>query len=260
MPGEQDFWRDCLYRRPVWLSPGDESTPFPPADTAMLEPNGLLAIGGSLSPKRLEQAYRGGIFPWFSEGQEILWWSPDPRAVLFPAEIHISRSLRKRVRNGGFEVAFDLAFEQVIRACAETRQGQAGTWITEEMIEAYCALHNRGLAHSVEVYRDGRLVGGLYGVAMGAAFFGESMFSRMPNASKVALVWLAAQLRSWDYSLIDCQVPSAHLYGLGACTIPRRDFLRLLQAALTQPGKQQDIWRFEPELDPLGMSLSASTL
>lgn len=257
MPEERDLWRDNLYYRPVLLHPQDETTPFPPADTALRDPNGLLAIGGSLSPTRLEKAYRGGIFPWFSEGQEILWWSPDPRAIIAPDAVRISRSLRKRIRNGGFELRLDTAFEQVMRACAQDRPGQSGTWITAAMIEAYCALHKKGLAHSIEVYRAGNLVGGLYGVSLGAAFFGESMFSRESDASKVALVWLAAQLQRWDYSFIDCQIPSPHLESLGAQTIARSQFLSLLRAALSRPSRQNQ-WSFEPDIDPLAPSALAT--
>ncbi len=242
---------------PVWLPPDDETAPFPPADSALEHPNGLLAIGGSLSPERLERAYCGGIFPWFSEGQEILWWSPDPRGVLFPTEFRMARSLRKRIRNAGFEVVFDRAFEDVMRACAEPRAGQPGTWITADMIRAYTALHERGLAHSVEVYRDGRLVGGLYGVAIGGAFFGESMFSRESDASKVALAWLAGQLHRWGYALIDCQLPSEHLARLGARSIPRAAFLDLLQVALERAGKPGP-WRFDPDYTPLTGPLEPS--
>lgn len=245
--------------RPVWLPPDDEAIPFPPADSALEYPNGLLAVGGSLSPERLERAYRSGIFPWFSEGQEILWWSPDPRAVLFPAELHMTRSLRKRIRNAGFEVALDLAFEEVMRACAEPRADQAGTWITAEMIRAYTALHARGLAHSVEVYRGGRLVGGLYGVAIGGAFFGESMFSRESDASKVALAWLAGQLRRWGYALIDCQLPSAHLARLGVRSLPRPVFLDLLRQALKREGKPAP-WSFDPGYTPLAAPLELPRL
>lgn len=247
-----------MFYRPVLIHPDDESTPFPPAETALDEPNGLLAIGGSLSPWRLEEAYRNGIFPWYSEGQPILWWSPDPRAVMTPDAIRVSRSLRKRVRNGGFEVRLDTTFEEVMRACAAKRPGQSGTWITPEMIAAYCVLHERGLAHSVEVYRQDRLVGGLYGVALGAAFFGESMFSSESDASKVALVWLAAQLRRWGYQLLDCQIPSPHLESLGAIAIPRSEFLLRLREALEHPG-QQGRWRFDPDLDPLAPQAMGST-
>lgn len=244
----KDMHRNRALRWPLLLYPDDETTPFPPAALAMREPNGLLAIGGSLTPTRLEQAYRSGIFPWFSEGQEILWWSPDPRAVLFPEKIRLSRSLRKSLRNKDIEVIFDAAFTDVMRACAAPRVDQPGTWITQDMIAAYTELHALGRAHSVEVYQAGRLVGGLYGVAMGAIFFGESMFSRQRDASKIALAWLAAQLKLWGYRAIDCQLPSAHLLGLGAQTMPRRDFLTLLHAALAQPGKK-GAWRFDCGLD-----------
>jgi leucyl/phenylalanyl-tRNA--protein transferase len=244
----KDTHRTRPLQWPLLLHPDDETTPFPPASLAMREPNGLLAIGGSLTPARLKQAYRSGIFPWFSQGQEILWWSPDPRAVLFPEKIRISRSLRKSLRNNDLEVVFDRAFVDVMRACAAPRAGQPGTWITEDMIEAYATLHALGIAHSIEVYQAGRLVGGLYGVAMGTMFFGESMFSRQRDASKIALVWLSAQLRQWGYRAIDCQLPSAHLLGLGAQIMPRRDFLTLLNAALARPGKQ-GAWQPDSDLD-----------
>lgn len=233
---------------PLLLHPRDESTPFPPASMAMSDPNGLLAVGGSLSPDRLEQAYRAGIFPWFSEGQEILWWSPDPRAVLLPENIRISRSLRKTLRNSDFQVVFDRDFTETMHACAAPRASESGTWITDDMITAYSRLHELGLAHSVEVYQNDKLVGGLYGVALGAMFFGESMFSRQTDASKVALVWLAAQLRRWGYYAIDCQLPSAHLSGLGAETMPRQQFLSLLQSSLTCAGKQ-GAWQFDKNLE-----------
>lgn len=222
---------------PVWLPPDDETAPFPPADSALEHPNGLLAIGGSLSPERLERAYCGGIFPWFSEGQEILWWSPDPRGVLFPTEFRMARSLRKRIRNAGFEVVFDRAFEDVMRACAEPRAGQPGTWITADMIRAYTALHERGLAHSVEVYRDGRLVGGLYGVAIGGLFAGESMFHHARDASKVALVHLVALLvaDARPERLLDVQWSTPHLASLGVVEVPRASYLERLGAALDLP-------------------------
>jgi leucyl/phenylalanyl-tRNA--protein transferase len=241
----------------LWLEPDDDRTPFPPVERALRDPDGLLAVGGPLSPTRLQMAYRNGVFPWFSAGQPVLWWSPDPRAVLLPHEIRIGRSLRKRVRNAGFEVAFDRRFEDVMRACAAPRAGQPDTWITAAMIDAYVRLHEAGLAHSVEVYRSEQLVGGLYGVALGAAFFGESMFSRQPDASKVALVWLAVQLRRWQYRLIDCQMPSPHLARLGARLLPRRQFLGLLAKALESP-TQCGPWRFDTDLDPLGPVAAAS--
>lgn len=240
---------------PVFLHPDDETTPFPPAALAMREPNGLLAVGGSLTSARLEQAYRCGIFPWFSPGQEILWWSPDPRAVLFPEKLRLARSLRKTLRNQEFEVVFDKAFADVMLACAAPRDGEVGTWITTEMIAAYTRLHKLGMAHSVEVYQDSQLVGGLYGVALGRMFFGESMFSRQRDTSKVALTWLAAQLQRWGYRAIDCQLPSDHLLRLGAQTMPRKDFLALLHNSLEQAGRQ-GAWRFDPDL---GHALASTT-
>ncbi|MDP2805703.1 MAG: leucyl/phenylalanyl-tRNA--protein transferase [Gallionellaceae bacterium] len=203
--------------------------PFPPLQDALIEPNGLLAAGGDLSPSRLLDAYRQGIFPWFNEGDPVLWWSPDPRMVLFPNEFKLSNSLRKTIRQGEFEIRFDTAFEQVMRACAAPRDGQAGTWIIEDMIHAYCELHRQGYAHSVEVWMKGELVGGLYGMAVGKMFYGESMFSRQPNASKIALAHLAKQLERWGFGLIDCQMKTPHLTSLGAREIPRDEFIMLLQ-------------------------------
>lgn len=211
-----------------WLDPCLPQQPFPPLDTALTEPDGLLAAGGDLSPRRLVRAYRGGIFPWFEEGQPILWWSPDPRAVLTPESVKISRSLRKRLKREEYRVTFDTVFPAVMRACAAPRAGQRGTWITDEMVEAYCALHTEGIAHSVECWHGEDLVGGLYGVAIGRVFFGESMFSRRSDASKVALVGLAQQLEKWGFRLIDCQVSSPHLSSLGAVEIPRAEFVERL--------------------------------
>jgi len=204
-------------------------TPFPPLDKAIDEPNGLLAIGGDLTPTRLLNAYRQGVFPWYSSAQPILWWSPDPRLVLYPGRLHVSRSLRKSLRKP-FEVSLDRDFPGVIRACAAPRQDEddPGTWITSEMMAAYIRLHRLGHAHSVEVWLEGELVGGLYGVAIGAVFFGESMFSRRRDASKIALVHLTRQLADWGYRLIDCQVYSEHLVSLGAEEIPRKAFAHLL--------------------------------
>lgn len=198
---------------------------FPPVEEALAEPNGLLAVGGSLTPRRLLQAYRHGIFPWYSEGQPVLWWSPDPRMVLYPGDLRISRSLRKTLAATAFRVTFDHAFERVIRACAAARGDEAGTWITEEMVAAYCRLHQLGHAHSVEVWCGEELVGGLYGVAIGRVFFGESMFHRRRDASKIALVRLVEALRTAGVEVIDCQVASAHLASLGAVEIPRRKFI-----------------------------------
>ncbi len=217
----------------TWLQ--RDSLTFPPLAKAMREPNGLLAAGGDLSAERLVQAYRHGCFPWFSEGQPILWWSPDPRTVIFPDELHISRSLGKLLRQQRYTVTFDQDFEAVIQACAEPRAYADGTWITEGIQRAYLALHERGHAHSVEVWDDGNLVGGLYGLAMGRLFFGESMFSRADNASKFGFATLVGQLKAWGFVLIDCQMPNDHLHSLGARAIPRSDFAGYLRDYLDQP-------------------------
>lgn len=209
-----------------WLDP---HSPFPPAERALRDPNGLLAAGGELSSARLIDAYRKGIFPWFSEGEPVLWWSPDPRMVLVPREFKLSRSLGKRIKKHDFEIRVDSAFGHVMHACAEPRAEQRGTWISEPMITAYTALHVQGLAHSVETWRDGALVGGLYGVAIGRMFYGESMFTRETDASKLALAALTQQLARWDYGLIDCQMNTAHLASLGAREISRAAFLRELE-------------------------------
>ncbi|MDZ7584230.1 MAG: leucyl/phenylalanyl-tRNA--protein transferase [Thiobacillus sp.] len=250
-----------------------ESAPFfPPVETALREPNGLLAIGGDLSPARLLDAYRHGIFPWFNPCDPILWWSPDPRMVLVPGEVRVTRSLAKRLRNSGFEVRVDTAFAEVMRACAAPRppggrapargtpegspllcsdpsavsggiplagaaprEGETGTWISPAMVAAYRRLFDAGYAHSVETWHDGRLVGGLYGVAIGRMFYGESMFSREPDASKVALVRLARQLRQWDFGLIDCQMETPHLASLGARIMPRAMFTARLAELVKVP-------------------------
>jgi leucyl/phenylalanyl-tRNA--protein transferase len=209
-----------------WLGSGD---PFPEVERALAEPNGLLAAGADLSLPRLLEAYRNGIFPWFAQDQPILWWSPDPRMVLFPAELKVSRSLARTMRNTRFEVRADTAFDEVIEGCRQPRRGESGTWITEEMAEAYGALHRAGFAHSVETWLDGELVGGLYGVALGRAFFGESMFTRVSDASKVALVALARQLEHWGFGVIDCQMNTAYLASFGAREIPRAEFTRRLR-------------------------------
>lgn len=201
---------------------------FPPIEQALKEPNGLLAAGGDLSVPRLLKAYSRGIFPWFDDEQPILWWSPDPRAVLFPQNLHISRSLHKTLRSNRFRVTFDTNFDAVIRACSAPRRNSNGTWITEDIIDAYNAFHNRGFAHSVECWFGDTLVGGLYGVALGKLFFGESMFSRMTDASKVAFVHLVKQLEAWGFPLIDCQIMNPHLASLGATLMPRATFKRWL--------------------------------
>jgi leucyl/phenylalanyl-tRNA--protein transferase len=210
-------------------------TPFPPVEQALRQPNGLLAAGGNLTPERLLDAYRHGIFPWFNADDPILWWSPDPRMVLFPSEFKVSHSLRKTLRNQVFEVSTDTAFEQVMRACAAPRDGQSGTWIHDDMISAYTRLHRLGHAHSVETWKDGELVGGLYGVAIGRMFYGESMFSRSNDASKVALAQLAAQLHRWNFGMIDCQMNTPHLESLGAREISRTDFIQNLQKLIHYP-------------------------
>lgn len=211
-----------------WLDAEDLA--FPDLASALPSPNGLLAVGGDLRPERLLRAYQAGIFPWFEAGQPILWWSPDPRMVLFPAELHLSRSMQKFLRAHSWRISSDTAFEAVIAACAGARAGSDGTWITPAMAEAYGALHRAGHAHSVEVWEGEQLVGGLYGIAMGKVFFGESMFSRRSNASKLALADLAGKLLVAGYRLIDCQVANPHLASLGAREISRQEFGSLLPA------------------------------
>lgn len=217
---------------------------FPAVENALREPNGLLAAGGDLSPQRLLEAYRKGIFPWFNEGEPILWWSPDPRMVLFPNELKISHSLHKTLKKDHYQIRTDCSFSQVMRACAAPRKGQAGTWIHPEMVAAYTALHEMGLAHSVETWIDDVLVGGLYGVALGQVFFGESMFSLVPDASKVAFVHLVKQLQYWEFGLIDCQVKTSHLASLGAREISRREFSQRLDTLIIrlEPGGR---WNFD---------------
>jgi leucyl/phenylalanyl-tRNA--protein transferase len=205
--------------------------PFPPIEAALAEPNGLLAASDDLTPERLLDAYRRGIFPWYSSDQPVLWWSPDPRMVLFAEEFRVARSLRKRLKQQRLQIRADTAFRAVIEACATvSRRGQAGTWITPAIIDAYVSLHNTGNAHSVEAWRDGVLVGGLYGVAIGRMFFGESMFAREPDASKIALVHLIAMLRERGFPLVDCQQETTHLASFGARPIARRAFAERVAA------------------------------
>ena len=212
------------FRRPSCLTDSAPVDAFPDVDAALRDPNGLLAIGGDLGPERLLYGYRRGIFPWYSDEQPILWWSPDPRAVLFPGDLKISRSLRRRLARDEYRVSVDAAFASVVRGCAAPRENQEGTWITDEMVEAYVRLHALGHAHSYECWRGDELVGGLYGVEIGRVFFGESMFSRVSDASKVALVELCRR----DYALVDCQLPNQHLARLGAREISRREFVSML--------------------------------
>ena len=233
------------------LPPDSDPQHFPPVELA--SPEGLLAMGGDLCSERLLQAYRHGIFPWYSAGQPILWWSPDPRATLLPGNLKVSHSLHKLLRQQRFTVTLDTAFAEVIRACAAPRPrlpaSQQGTWILPDMQAAYSRLHEQGHAHSVEVWQNGMLVGGLYGVAQGKAFFGESMFSRTSNASKAGLVWLARQLQQWRFQLIDCQVSSPHLSSLGAVDLRRNEFMALLQQAVEAP-HPAGRWQFDEHFQP----------
>jgi leucyl/phenylalanyl-tRNA--protein transferase len=223
--------------RLAWLGAGD---PLPDPTNALSDPPGLLAAGLDLSPRRLREAYGRGIFPWYSVGQPVLWWSPDPRMVLFPREFRCSRSLRQTLRRAleraQWQLTLDRAFERVMRACAEPRADQDGTWITEEIVQAYVGLHRSGLAHSVEVWgANQQLLAGLYGVALGRVFFGESMFTRVRDGSKAALAVLIDQLRAWEFALIDCQQETQHLASLGARPIPRDQFLHILSQATPLP-------------------------
>ena len=212
----------------IQLDPYKPNEVFPPLNDALNEPEGLLAVGGCLSVKRLLNAYKNGIFPWYNQGQPILWWSPNPRLVVTAENLKVSRSLAKTIRQQRFEITLDQAFSDVIENCSATREETEGTWISLEMKQAYQQLHRYGAAHSVEAWKKGELVGGLYGVAIGQVFFGESMFHTQTNASKVAFVHLVQQLKKWDYQLIDCQVYSDHLASLGAYEIPRADFSQQL--------------------------------
>ncbi len=216
----------------------DPESPFPSTDRALDYPPGLLAAGGDLSPARLINAYRHGIFPWYSDNEPILWWSPAPRCVLYPADVHVSRRLRRRYNQGQFSLTADQAFAAVIKACAEPRQDQEGTWITAEMCAAYIRLFQLGIAHSVEVWLDNKLAGGIYGLALGQVFFGESMFSKYKDASKIALVALCQQLQQWNFSLLDCQISNSHLLSMGAEEISRTDFHQQLKYA-----SEPDHWR-----------------
>ena len=215
----------------TWISSADPPEVFPDVDRAFDVPDGLLAAGGDLSEARILYAYRHGIFPWFNQGQPILWWSPDPRCVLRPAGFHGSRRLLRTLRKSGFKISYNVDFDQVIGNCAAERPGQEGTWITADMLAAYRHLHASGWAHSVEVWSRGTLIGGLYGLAIGRVFFGESMFSTASNASKAAMLALCSVLKRHAFALLDCQVESPHLRGLGAELMPRQQFVNLLAEA-----------------------------
>ncbi len=223
--------------RIVWLNDSDPPSAFPDVASAMREPDGLLAAGGDLSAPRLLYAYTHGIFPWYDEGQPILWWSPDPRCVLKPDQLHVSRRLARSIRQSSLTLTFNQSFEDIVLACAGPRRQQRGTWITDEMIHAYKRLHEDGWAHSVEVMDGDRVVGGIYGLAIGRVFFGESMFSHVSNASKMAMLGLCRILSEHGFELIDCQVTSGHLVTLGAETIPREDFVAILKSAC--PGRER---------------------
>jgi leucyl/phenylalanyl-tRNA---protein transferase len=211
-----------------WVKDNLLATDFPAVDKALRDPDGLLAIGGDLSEKRLLDAYKNGIFPWFNEGQPIMWWSPDPRCILLPNEIKVSRSLAKHLRQNKYKITYNTVFTEILEGCAATRKGIDDTWITNDIKLAYLNLFKRGYAHSVECWKDEKLIGGLYGLAMGKVFFGESMFSRESDASKITLVHLAQQLEKMNFRLIDCQVHSAHLQTLGAKPIKRESFIQIL--------------------------------
>ena len=233
-----------MERRFYWIAAQEVSDILPPTDQALNEPDGLLAAGGDLSIESLLHAYKRGVFPWYSKGQPILWWSPNPRCVLRPEDLTVSRSLRKSVRNRGYHVTLDVAFPRVIDACGRLRENKEGTWILPEVKAAYTRLHRLGLAHSAETWMGDQLVGGLYGVALGKMFFGESMFSRAADASKVAFVYLVEQLKQWDYGLIDCQMRTDHMQRLGAVTLPRHDFEARLTSLVSQHYTLKP-WRLE---------------
>ncbi len=209
-----------------WLDVDNDNSPFPDPDSALLEPDGLLAAGGSLTPTRLLNAYRSGIFPWYNPGEPVLWWSPSQRAIIYPEQVHISRRLHRFLKNTAFEIKHNTAFSEVIKSCAEPRRSGNATWLSSEMIAAYCEMHKLGYARSIECYLHGDLVGGIYGIHLGKVFFGESMFHTASNASKAVLIEAAEQP---DIALIDCQIPNAHLESMGMTMIPRKEFMGLLK-------------------------------
>jgi leucyl/phenylalanyl-tRNA--protein transferase len=231
--------------RVVWLAENDAPESCAAVEKPLYEPDGVVAAGGDLSPARLLSAYTRGIFPWYEEGQPVLWWSPDPRCVLWPADLHVSRRLRQQMRNSIADVRFNQAFSKVVRQCAGERRSQQGTWITADMMQAYELLHRDGWAHSIEIWDDGNLAGGLYGICIGKVFFGESMFSSTPNTSKMAMLGLARHMVSAHLELIDCQVVSRHLITLGARLMPRTEFSAFLERACNPPDRHED-WPREP--------------
>lgn len=231
--------------RVCWLSPDDPPEAFPPVEAALREPDGLLAAGGDLSPERLLSAYQQGIFPWYDEGQPLLWWSPDPRCVFRAGDYHVARRLRREIRRSSAEVRINTVFREVVGACAGPRRSEQGTWITPDMVSAYMRLHELGWAHSIEIWQSGRLSGGLYGLGIGRVFFGESMFSSRSSASKIALLVLTQMLDSGRLELIDCQVVSGHLLNLGAIEMPRDEFVACLRTAC-QPADRQVNWPDSP--------------
>lgn len=226
-----------------WFDPRNPSEDFPPSAQALRNPDGLIAAGGDLSVTRLLRAYSRGIFPWFNPNEPILWWTPDPRAVIVPSDLHASRSLRRAINRNDYRLSFDSAFAEVMRCCSE-RPGH-GTWLGPSMQVAYLEMYRRGYAHSIELWHDDVLVGGLYGVALGRVFFGESMFSRANNASKIVMYWLCQQLRAWEFTLLDCQVTSAHLQRMGACSISRADFEKILKQAIPTCVAPAGKWHFD---------------
>ncbi len=230
--------------KPYWIPHNAKINDFPPLEKALKHPDGLIAIGGDLACSRIVMAYRLGIFPWYNDDEPILWWSPSQRMVLFPDKLHVCKSLRKTIRKNKFTLTLDQNFREVITECAGFRQNQPGTWITDAIRDAYCELHNNGFAHSVEVWYEGELVGGLYGIALGKVFFGESMFARVNDASKVAFASFVWQLQSWGYELIDCQVASNHLRRFGAIEIPRPKYRSLLDDLCEEKGFAGE-WQFD---------------
>lgn len=235
------------------LDSSKENNSFPAVENALTEPNGLLAMGGTLSPRRLIDAYRHGIFPWYNEGQPILWWAPDPRFVLYPERLKVSRSLRKTLRKRLYRVTLDMDFRGVIAGCAAPRAQTSTTWISHNMRHAYTTLYELGVSHSVETWLGEELVGGLYGIALGHIFYGESMFSLRPDASKVGFVHLIHQLQHWGFAVVDCQIYSNYLKSFGAEFISRREFIKLLTCHTSLPGPSVP-WRFDPAIVTLAES------